>query len=507
MADKWTPVLGEDVNRAAEAGMTAVKVNQILHEYENNCNKKVEDWKEFTVEDVERELGYCTDVFMLMKIGDTIRCDCGDREIPLTFGGTVTVYKGGTGSPAENDIPQQVKEHRRGCFGTCLLEEPSRHPGKNAVGGNPCEPYIVGASWLETYNNAKAGEMKTVLYDRSWLACRYMGRIMSADTVPEIDTTGMTEDEAFGWMLRWAKGEYIPQVLLDKITHIYAGGDGAVEAFRKEYPYSDAKEDPVHGEENRRKYAEFEFYSYTNINKFDSKFLAWSKFVNNLWTEEERSAHLEIRPVVLKAMSMKESSMGTLKLYNGTVNIMHSMTVGDGTFWHIANENPYLRTFVENNKDIAKKQEKNVLVFRYTEGKGEVTNGYVQFNPGDAFEESGERSFGGLGSADYFGRADIGDSGNPLFRESIKKVATNSSYPAEADNIGDFPPQTNSGEILMVDYNQQSIDMSLYAAGILLANKGTEESEAVQDYNGNNDKYGLEIEYRLKCLHSDYVEG
>ena len=365
----------------------------------------------------------------------------------------------------------------------------------------------MGASWLETYNNAKAGEMKTVLYDRSWLACRYMGRIMSADTVPEIDTTGMTEDEAFGWMLRWAKGEYIPQVLLDKITHIYAGGDGAVEAFRKEYPYSDAKEDPVHGEENRRKYAEFEFYSYTNINKFDSKFLAWSKFVNNLWTEEERSAHLEIRPVVLKAMSMKESSMGTLKLYNGTVNIMHSMTVGDGTFWHIANENPYLRTFVENNKDIAKKQEKNVLVFRYTEGKGEVTNGYVQFNPGDAFEESGERSFGGLGSADYFGRADIGDSGNPLFRESIKKVATNSSYPAEADNIGDFPPQTNSGEILMVDYNQQSIDMSLYAAGILLANKGTEESEAVQDYNGNNDKYGLEIEYRLKCLHSEYVDG
>ena len=137
MADKWNPVLGEDVNRAAEAGMTAVKVNQILHEYENNCNKKVEDWKEFTVEDVERELGYCTDVFMLMKIGDTIRCDCGDREIPLTFGGTVTVYKGGTGSPAENDIPQQVKEHRRGCFGTCLLEEPSRHPGKMRRAGTP----------------------------------------------------------------------------------------------------------------------------------------------------------------------------------------------------------------------------------------------------------------------------------------------------------------------------------------------------------------------------------
>ena len=184
---------------------------------------------------------------------------------------------------------------------------------------------------------------------------------------------------------------------------------------------------------------------------------------------------------------------------------MHSMTVGDGTFWHMANENPYPRTFFEKNKSGG--QEKNVLAFYYTEGKGEVTNGYVQFNLGDAFEESGERSFGGLGSADYFGRADIGDSGNPLFRESIKKVATNSSYPAENDDTKVLPPQTNSGEILMVDYNQQSIDMSLYAAGILLANKGTEESEAVQDYNGNNDKYGLEIEYRLKCLHSEYVDG
>ena len=116
---------------------------------------------------------------------------------------------------------------------------------------------------------------------------------------------------------------------------------------------------------------------------------------------------------------------------------MHSMTVGDGTFWHMANENPYPRTFFEKNKSSG--QERNVLAFYYTEGKGEVTNGYVQFNLGDAFEESGERSFGGLGSADYFGRADIGDSGNPLFRESIKKVATNSSYPAENDDTKVLP--------------------------------------------------------------------
>lgn len=73
----------------------------------------------------------------------------------------------------------------------------------------------------------------------------------------------------------------------------------------------------------------------------------------------------------------KRRGMGTSKLYNGAVNIMHSMTVGDGTFWHMANENPYPRTFFEKNKSSG--QERNVLAFYYTEGKGEVTNGYVQF--------------------------------------------------------------------------------------------------------------------------------
>lgn len=97
-------------------------------------------------EDVKRELQYCTDVFMLMKTGDRIKCDCGSKDIALTFEKNMCVYKDGSPSPAENNIPSAIEAHSKNCFGICRLEEPSRHPGKNKTGGNLCEPYIVGAS-------------------------------------------------------------------------------------------------------------------------------------------------------------------------------------------------------------------------------------------------------------------------------------------------------------------------------------------------------------------------
>ena len=509
---------GECAVEAAVEKIVTLKVDQILNEYEERCNKEINGWSEFTLEDVERELEYCTDIFMLMKAGDKIRCDCGDKTLTLGFDGKPTVYKEGTASPTEKDIPDPLKKHTKYCFGNCLLEDPSRHPGNNKTGGNPCVPYIVGTSWLETYNNAKAADMRTVLYDRSWLACRYMGRIMSADMVQEIDTTGMTEEEAFDWMLRWAKGEYIPQVLLDKITHIYAGGDEAVREFREKYPYHDAKQDPGY----RGEYDGINYEQYTNIDKFDSKFIAWSKFVNNLWDDEQRGEHLTVRDVVLKAISMNESSMGTGTTYNGTINIMQSITIGDGTFWHMADEDPYFKTFFEMNSEKLKQgiyqPERNVLAWCVPtdEKVAEVTNGFVQFEEGDEFDTStGDRIFGKGGREKYFGLANIDeeeDVGNPIFRESIKTVDTHTAYPEEHDpnEIGSYPAQTNQGEIIMVVYDQQSIDMSLYAAAILLANKGTTEKEAVWGYKGGKDsaiseKYLKKTEYRLKCLGTDFI--
>ncbi len=513
--------IGESINRAAEAGAVAFKVAQILNEYEENCSKPISKWEEFTEDDVKKELKYCTDVFMLMKTGDRIKCDCGSREIALTFEGNMGVYKGGMPSLAESDIPPAIKAHSKDCFGTCLLEEPSKHPGKNKTGGNPCEPYIVGTSWLETYNNAKAGDMKTVLYDKSWLACKYLGRIMSADTVPEIDTTGMTEDDAFEWMLRWAKGEYIPQVLLDKITHIYAGGDEAVEAFRKEFPYSDAKKDPIKAE----KYKDLKFELYDNIDAYDSKFLAWSKFANNLWEGEQKDAHLEIRPVVLKAISMVESGMGTDDGYNGTINIMQSLTIGDGTLWHLADYNPEPKVFyttVNAEKKDSKANaddtsgtatKKNVLVWRSVphEGKDMVDNGYVQFPADDYFYElSGDVTDSRFEKValreHFFGRADIGDTGNPILREAIKTVATH--FPeAPKSNDGTVLPEDG---ILMVVYDQQSVDMSLYAACLVLANKCNTEREAVGLYNTSEkekkDTYTLAAEYKLDCLGAVFAD-
>ena len=308
----------------------------------------------------------------------------------------------------------------------------------------------------------RAEDMKTVRYDKSWLACKYMGRIMSADMVPEIDTNCMTEEEAFEWMLKWAKGEYIPQVLLDKITHIYAGGDEVVENFRKDFPYSDAKADPedpndIKGKkkaaENRVKYAEFSFELYDNINTFDSKFLAWSKFANKLWEGEQKDIHLNISPEILKAISMVESSMGDNDGYNGTINIMKFITIGDGTLWQLANYNPTSKLFHADEK-------KNVLVWRAVphEGKEMVDNGYVQFPADDYFYEKSEDVTDSRFEKvklrkRFFGKADMGDRGNPILEEAIKTVATNSSQILEGDTESSMPEEEKNREYtLKVEY-------------------------------------------------------
>ena len=495
----------EGVNRAGKAdkdakektvniktdGNRESQIKELLNNYEKECNKVITDWTQFKKEDIQRELGFCIDAFMLMKVGDRIKCDCGNKEIPLELEGKAVVSKGGTTGVAGNNIPKQIKDNEKGCFGTCLLEEPSMHPGMNPTGGNPCEPHIVGTSWLETYNDAKAEDIGMVLSDKSWLACRYMGRIMDADLIPEFDLTIMTEKDAFEWMLKWIKGEeHIPQVVLDKITHIYAGGDDAVDEFRREFAYN-----------NPGNKAE---YDYKNIDKFDSKFLAWSKFVNNLWDDNDVT-HLKVRPVVLKAMSILETTLGEKELYNGHVNIMHSMTIGDGTFWHIANYYPYSKTFTYDSED-------NILVWlnkednnkQPEEAKGDtegenkdsngeeaagwiqITNGYVEFGKSDAFTDKGERRVSGE-ERQFFGKSHVGDKvGNPVFRESIKTISTHSQYPA------------NEGEMIMVVYGQQSLDMSLYAAGVALANKSTTEKEAVGEYNVvNKQGYIREMEKQL----------
>ncbi len=456
------------------------KIDEMIGKYENDCNKEITKWGEYEKEDVKKELNYCTDVFMLMKVGDKIKCDCGDKIIPLEFDGEKVVYKDGAVSPSEKDIPKPVDLHMKNCFGTCMLEEPSRHPGTNAAGGNPCEPSIVGTSWLETYNNAKSGQLRTVLFEKSWLACKYMGRIMSADLVQEIDTAGMTEEEAFDWMLRWVKGEYIPQVILDEITHIYAGGDDGVNKFRKDYAYNGT-------------------VSYANMDNFDSKFLAWSRFTNNLWEGDEKSEHLNIRPIVIKAICMAESSLGNKGIFNATVNIMQSMAIGDGTLWHLVNCNPYPKIF--NTSDANNKQYDNIYAQLNTE---EVVNGYVQFVSEDYFYENGDRVFR-LDSQHHFGKADIGEMGNPIIKESIKTVRTHNSFPQE--QISEQHSQDSEREIIMVNYNQQSIDMSVYAACVLLANKGTTEKEAVglYNYNDNKDAYASEIQKYLLDFGTNFI--
>ncbi len=472
--------LGEMINEINKNNAERQEeINKLISRYENNCNKEITEWDDYVTEDIKKELDYCMDVFVLMKVGDKIKCDCGDKIIPLQFEGKKVVYKDGAVSPSEKDIPKPVDLHMKNCFGTCMLEEPSRHPGTNAAGGNPCEPSIVGTSWLETYNNAKSGQLRTVLFEKSWLACKYMGRIMSADLVQEIDTAGMTEEEAFDWMLRWVKGEYIPQVILDEITHIYAGGDDGVNKFRKDYSYNGTA-------------------SYANMDKFDSKFLAWSKFTNNLWEGEAKSEHLNIRPIVIKAMCMAETSLGIDGKFNATVNIMQSMTIGDGTLWHMVNCNPYPKTFkthVDNmNYD-------NIYVFDRDEKRD---NGYVQFSLSDYFDQNGNRAFKYDGQY-YFGKADIGNMGNPAIKESIKTVRTNTSFPQQ--QISEHHSQDEEREIIMVNYNQQSIDMSLYTACVLLANKGKTERDAVGRYNyeANKDVYALKIQKYLLDFGTNFI--
>lgn len=504
--DNLAKMFSESLKMAVEAtegmGRRAIlddKIKSVENDYVNNCNKVISEWTEYKEEDVTNELEYCEEYFVLMKEGEMIKCDCGSKEMKLHFEGKKTVYKDGAGSPSEKDMPKQIK---KGCFGNCLLEEPSRHPGTNASGGNVCDPYIVGTSWLDTYNNARIEDLRVALNKQSWLACKYMGRIMSVDEIENIDTAGMTEEEAFEMMLAWVKGEqYIPQVILDKITSIYAGQDSN---------YFDAYE--YEGEDN-----------FDNINKFDVKFVAWGKFVNNLWeTEEQRKNHLEIRPVLLKAMCMQESSLGSGIKFNGLINIEQSMNTGDGNLWHVANYNPYPKTFLTEVEEKGKVVEKsNILVWRSeaNEDGSFFENGYVEFDEKDYFlpitDEDGRTVYDRQtksGEEDYFGKANIGDKGNPLLAESIKKIKTNSECLEESENMEthnkeDILPK----EIIMVVHNQQSTDMSLYAGALLLANNylpEKKESKAVEHYNGDGDLgYVDKVEAFLRDMGTDYING
>lgn len=471
---------------------------QVEDDYENTCNKEITDWQDFREEDIIRELNYCTDYFMLMKEGDIIKCDCGTKEIELYFDGKKIVFKGGTASPTEKDIPRQIKEHEKKCFGTCLLEDPSRHPGTNAVGGNDCEPYIVGTSWLDTYNNAKAENLKTALKKQSWLACKYMGRIMSVEAIEEIDVAGMTEEEAFEMLLAWVRGEqYIPQVILDKITTIYAGQNvNDLDAF------------PYKGSE-----------TINNINKYDVKIIAWSKFVNNLWeTDAQKKQHLDIRPVLFKALCMQETKLGSNSAtrFNGKINIAQSLNTGDGGIWHMANYNPYPTTFwtttIVDGKVVDKS---NILNWgNEQDSRGEfLTNGYIEFVESDYFKAQKdlngnvifERLFKGR-REDFFGKADIGEKGSSLINEGIKTVHTHSDYPIENSDSRANKDEIIAGELTMVVYNQQSTDMSLFVGALELANHANTEELAVGNYNGGGEKsYVDSVRGYLNDMGTDFI--
>lgn len=458
------------------------KIQSVEDNYVNECNKTISSWNNFEEADIIKELDYCVDYFVLMKEGDIIKCDCGTKEMELYFDGEKTVYIDKTGNPSEENIPKNIKEHTKGCFGICLLEAPSRHPGMKESGGNNCEPYIVGTSWLDTYNNAKTEDLRIVLNKQSWLACKYMGRIMSVDAMEEIDTADMTEEEAFEMMLAWVRGEqYIPQVILDKITLKYAGQNSAEIASLK-YVGSE---------------------TFVNIDKYNAKIIAWSKFVNNLWeTEEQKKNHLKIRPVLLKALCMQESELGggTLQ-FNSDINIAQSLNTGDGGIWHLTNCNPYPHVFSQDGHD-------NILIWQNKPGSNQdnVTNGYVQFVEADYFlpktdnnnnivkDINGEIVFERVFKDDreaYFGRADIGDDGNPLVHESIKMV-----------NKGGVDPE----KTIMVIHNQQSVDMSLFASGLELANHSNTERQAVINYNGGGTSgYVEDVRGYLIDMGTDYI--
>lgn len=478
-AKKIAETVKEEMNRGISLRN---RIQSVENDYVNECNKEISDWMDFTEDDVIKELNYCVDYFVLMKEGDTIKCDCGTKEMELYFDGKKTVYKDGTGSLSADNIPNKIKNHEEGCFGTCLLEEPSRHPEKKVSDGYVCEPYIVGISWLDTYNNVKIEDLRVALAKQSWLACRYMGRIMSMDAIEEIDTADMTEEEAFEMMLAWIRGEqYIPQVILDKITLIYAGQNR-----------DDFDSLIYNGSE-----------SFNNLYKYDAKIIAWSKFVNNLWeTEEQKESHLEIRPVLLKALCMQESELGGgEEQFNSRINIAQSLNTGDGGIWQLVNYNPYPNSFLKDG-------EKNILVWQNKPGSNgdNVTNGYVQFDEVDYFEAKKddsnnvikdingeiiyERVFR-IDEKEYFGKADIGENGNSLLLESIKKI-----------NKGGVAQE----ETRIVVYNQQSVDLSLFVGALELANHANTEHQAIINYNGGGTAgYDGEVEQYLIDMGTDFL--
>lgn len=103
----------------------------------------------------------------------------------------------------------------------------------------------------------------------------------------------------------------------------------------------------------------------------------------------------------------------------------------------------------------------------------------------------------------------IGEVGNPVLGESIKKVATHSDYPANdpKDARADLI-ETRKGEIIMVTYNQQSVEMSFYVGALELANHGTTERIATKNYNSgrNVEAYANRVEEYLKDMNLCFVD-
>lgn len=52
---------GKCAAEVAVEKIVTLKVNQKLNEYEERCSKEISGWSKFILEDIERELEYCTD--------------------------------------------------------------------------------------------------------------------------------------------------------------------------------------------------------------------------------------------------------------------------------------------------------------------------------------------------------------------------------------------------------------------------------------------------------------
>ena len=43
------------------------QIKELLNNYEKECNKVITDWTQFKKEDIQKELGFCIDAFMLIE--------------------------------------------------------------------------------------------------------------------------------------------------------------------------------------------------------------------------------------------------------------------------------------------------------------------------------------------------------------------------------------------------------------------------------------------------------